>query len=662
MALCASWLAGCSSCRNEQPPADWVASIASTAGTVRVRLDAKGALVAAKAGVYLRVGARLETGNDGEAHLALRNGGKLTIRPNSVVTLRSSAPEKKLALELAQGTVVGKASKIEAADLVIGVGKRKVRLARQATATVAAKKGAAPRVLVEYGKATVEGPSGATTIVAGKPMTLGPPRKPDARATKPDTGPGDASPSDAIQAAPLVFYLKSTGRGRVLVRQPGEKRFRPVGRGKTIEIRPGTELRLLRRARVVVGPEKGKGTSVSGPARLRVEEGPPLKAGAAPSVRLATTGGGLQIRRTGKPGTRGSAFVVEGVRLRTRVRHRRLDVRVRRERGRAIVVVGAGSVTLIGKNGKVELEGGQSARLAGGVIAKLPSGRRGVLIRKAGTLRVFVPKPRVAVTLRWDRPDGSKDALVEVARNGNMRNPIFSDRISRKSLTLANIPRGVLYWRVRPVSPEGAVGEATKGRVLMIRDTSYRVIKWRTPRNTINLSDKDTVVFYQNRVPRFTFRWAPTRGATRYRLRIMRESNVGRAIVDRRVRRPQARLRTGRLGEGSYLWYVSALGAGNQILDASKAQRLSVRYDNATPDLQIRFPRDGLRVSTAAIEVKGVTMPGSQVFVNGAAATLDKTYRFTHRVALKPGENVIRFKVVDKRRGSSIYLRHVTRR
>ena len=104
------------------------------------------------------------------------------------------------------------------------------------------------------------------------------------------------------------------------------------------------------------------------------------------------------------------------------------------------------------------------------------------------------------------------------------------------------------------------------------------------------------------------------------------------------------------------------LGSAGKLVRASKSRKVTVRYDNATPDVQIVYPRNGIRVGAASIVTRGVAMPGSKVFVNGAAVTLDRTFRFSHPVRLKTGLNFINFRVQAPQRGNSFYLRRVTRR
>ena len=89
-----------------------------------------------------------------------------------------------------------------------------------------------------------------------------------------------------------------------------------------------------------------------------------------------------------------------------------------------------------------------------------------------------------------------------------MSRPIFSDIIKRNVLTIPDARRGNLFWRVAPVGANGRHGSPRSGRLVLVNDTSYRALKdLRTPKNTIHESYGDTTVYYQNRLPIFTFRW-----------------------------------------------------------------------------------------------------------------------------------------------------------
>lgn len=644
-------------CGKKGAPEDWVARVVTSSGTVSLKVAAGEGVRPAQADDYLRVGGSMITGKDGKATLALRNGGQLDILPNTTLTLRSNRPASKLDLKLLSGSVESTASKVAASELVINVGGRKVRLGSAARATITlpdgSVKGAA--VVVNFGTASVDRQDGVTQkVVAGETLKL---NVAAATKAKPKADAGvPRQDADSVKASPIVLYLASTGRGRVLYRQPGERGFRRLRGRKAVAIKPDTELKLGRRARVRVGPEKGKGMTLRGPAQLIVRAGEPDASGKR-AVRVESKAGDLAIRERGKPGKPGGKLTVDGVTIATRVTWKRIDVDVKRERGRATVVVHRGEALLTDASGKVtRVEAGQRATIKGGAVSgpsQPPPGR--LQIKRPGSMRVFTARRRLPVTLRWD--PGQGDVLVEVARNRRFSGALFADVIKRDVLTLP-VPRGPLYWRVRPMQG-GKPQKGTRGRLSLLVDTSYRRLKSKPPKNTI--TPTNTRVYYQNALPRFTFSWKRISGAVRYQFKIYRETNLSKPLVRKDTRRTTFRLRRP-LSEGRYLWYVSGRDRRGKVLRGMSGRTLTIRYDNATPNLQIIYPRNGLKVSKASLEVRGIAIRGSRVFVNGAAATLDESYRFRHTVNLKPGENKIVFRVEDKRRGSSIYLRYVTRR
>lgn len=657
MLFVALLLCSCGRCGSKDPPADWIARVASFSGKVTVT-PGGGKAAAVRKGQFLRIGDRLETGAKSEAVLALRSKRNIRVRPNSVVLLRSRSSASGLSLALEQGSVTAAASEVAASELTIAVGKKRILLASAAQATVAVPGDGTDeaRIEVSLGEATVEGPGGASrTIVAGQELVLDTsdkPPVPDAAPAKPDAG--------VAPAGPQAFFLQRVGRGRVLIKPPDAKRFQPVRRRKWIDVAPGTVIRLLRRARARFGADKESAMMLAGPGTLRVRE----QGGADGASPLEHVAGDIVLSHSGEPGSSGSSFTIEGVTITPKVRHKEVDVRIRRKGNRHAVVVRAGQAELKGKKDKaVLLEAGQEATInAGNISAPRMPAQAPFQIRHFGTVRVFTSDVKLPVTFKWKLADSDR-ALVEVSRFGSMARPLFSDIIKRRVLTIPEARRGNLFWRVSPVDGSGKPGEAKKGRLILVRDTSYRVLKnYRPPRNTIHESFGNTTVYYQNRLPRFTFRWNPIEGASKYTLKIFREQNLQKPLVNTTTKKPRINLKPGKLGEGTYIWYVAGRSPTGELVRALKGRKLSVRYDNATPDLQIVYPRNGITVGEGAIEAKGVTIPGSKVFVNGKEAELDKGFRFTHAVALKPGVNYITFRVVARRRGSSFYLRRVTRK
>lgn len=659
-ALASAW--GCSG----RSPEDWVARVESLEGAVQLAVDPGAPLQPARAGLHIRIGGRLETGPSSKAVLHLRNGGQLTIQPGSVVHFRSNMPERELHLALQQGAVIGQGSEVEASELVITTGGQRVKLAGRSSVRVsAADPNELSKVSVIYGEATVEQSGKTVTVHESQELVLGQERRPsDAAPARLDAGAApDAAPE--VTATELVFYLQASGKGKVLVRRPGERKFTRVKNGEVITIRPGTEIKLLGQSTAMVGVEKGTGTIVRGPAQVLVEKGPAPAEGAKPTVRLQSVGDDMQISSRGKPGTEGTPFHAEGVTIVPRVTYRRIEMRVRRERGRALLSVSAGEATLTGKAGKVvKVEAGQDAVLSRGTIAgpNMPGGAP-LEVKSGGSMRVFTPSAQLPVTFRWTLPEGATSSLVEVSRSPSMSSPIFSDAIRRKSLTVPALGHGTVYWRVRPVQNDGSPGAGVEGKLALIKDTSYRRLKdQQAPKNTIHESYGNTTVYYQNMLPRFTFRWEAMTGASQYQIKIYREQSLIQPLYSSETRGTSISVAGGKLGEGNFIWYVAGRGGSGEHLRSTKSNRLSIRYDNATPDLQIIYPPNGITVSGASLEANGVTTPGSRVSINGREASLDETSRFTQTVALKPGLNHIIFLVVDPRRGASYYLRQVTRK
>ncbi len=642
-----------------ETPQDWVAKVESFSGTVRVMKREKAPELPAQQGQYLHVGGRLTTGPGSEAILALRNGGKLTIKPDSMVVLRSSLPSTKLNLTLKEGAVVGKSSDVEASELMIMVGGQKIKLGSSALATISVPnvESSTPKVMVSYGQASVEGPQGGIrTVEAGSELVLTSQRPDAAAPIKPDAGP------PTVIADEVLFFVQSTGRGRVLIKKPGDAKFTRVRRGQVMEVPPGTQVRLRARATALIGTERGQGSSVSGPAQVTVLQAPPKTGTTEPSLRLKHTRGRMRLKVRGERGKAGSSFEIQGVRINTAITHKRLDIKVNHDRGRATIKVNAGEATLQSKRRTVRVEAGQEAAISRGRI----NGPNGpppapLQIRHKGTTRIFATSMAFPLTIRWKPQAGAQGSLVEVARNSRMRRPLFSDVIQRHALTLPKLRRGRYYWRVTPQLPHGEAGDPIKGKIVILTDTSFKRLKnQRAPRNTVHQKDGNTKVYYQNKLPKFTLSWDPIEGTSSYKVTIYREQNLDRPLYQTKTRVPSLKVPAGKLTEGRYLWYIAARGAQGALLKATKSRKLTIIYDNANPNLQIRHPRNNLTVTQSSLEVKGITFVGSSVSINGAQVELDRASRFSHTISLKRGKNFIVFLVRDRRRGSSYYLRKVT--
>ncbi len=100
----------------------------------------------------------------------------------------------------------------------------------------------------------------------------------------------------------------------------------------------------------------------------------------------------------------------------------------------------------------------------------------------------------------------------------------------------------------------------------------------------------------------------------------------------------------GNLKEGEYYWRVSRL-SGWAEGGFSETRMVRVVKDQAPPMLRVQLP--GGVVQRARVTLKGVTEPGSRVFVQGERVTIDSAGAFEHGVPLKRGTNVIVVEAVD---------------
>jgi hypothetical protein len=632
----------------------WLATVASVQGKVALRAKADGGLVPAKPKMVIYFGGKLETGPNSTAVLEIRGGGQLEVKPNSRIRF-GRTQKKRLQVALLSGQVEGSTPAVEGSGLTILVGGKRVKIGKKAKTLVSTKE-----VKAVFGDAVV----GEVVVKQGKGLAFELEKK-DGGVRKDASVPRDASTADIPVVRPdkgLVFYLKNTGRKVIRYRLPGEKRFRRLGPGKVIEIPFGTQLRLARGARGIIIKEKDakKGDPVRGPAKLLVEKSDSSLPSGKVALKLVSVGRTLAIIDRGRIGKAGPKRVVDGVTIATKVTWKRIDVQVRKDRRRRnrTVIVNAGEAILKDTKGNtLRLGAGQRATIKKGRFAGPITAKGGLLVDRSGKLRLFAPGGRRTVTFKWD-PAWEK-AAVEISRSRTFKRPFFSDGIKRNKLTLPGL-YGTIYWRARPLSPDGKLGKGVSGRLTMVVDTSYKVLRTPAPSNAVNHWTKGvTTISYQNALPRITFQWRPVRGATRYKVRVRREPNLSRDFLKYDGRKTSYRLRAGRIGEGRYMWYVSARVGRKWV--GSDPSWLRIKYDNATPNVQIVYPRDNLTVSKSTIEVRGVTLRGSTVFVNGQQATLDSAYRFRHPVELKPGTNRIHFRVISKR-GAAIYLRTVRRR
>src|SRR5690606_15699219 len=174
------------------------------------------------------------------------------------------------------------------------------------------------------------------------------------------------------------------------------------------------------------------------------------------------------------------------------------------------------------------------------------------------------------------------------------------------------------HWRVKDAAgKQEALGSATFSPE---RQSSTG----RARNNEVPEGAQRTTIFFQSRQPGLTFVYAPQADAASYLVKVYREGELAKPLVERKVTTSKLSLEPGVLEEGSYLWSATPLDAAGKPMRGARMSRLELAYDNALPELVVESPRPGTRVREGQdVRVAGVAPVGSRVRVNGKAVAQD---------------------------------------
>ncbi len=157
-----------------------------------------------------------------------------------------------------------------------------------------------------------------------------------------------------------------------------------------------------------------------------------------------------------------------------------------------------------------------------------------------------------------------------------------------------------------------------------------------------SLPENAFAYYYRDLPPKIRFSWAAGKYEETYHFVLSRDPGYGDVVEDEYVTGKD--FSHGNLKEGEYYWRVSRL-SGWAEGGFSETRMVRVVKDQAPPMLRVQLP--GGVVQRARVTLKGVTEPGSRVFVQGERVTIDSAGAFEHGVPLKRGTNVIVVEAVD---------------
>lgn len=312
------------------------------------------------------------------------------------------------------------------------------------------------------------------------------------------------------------------------------------------------------------------------------------------------------------------------------------------------LVVTAGSVTLGAGEAAIPVAPGQMVDLGAGEpkVVALPAPP---VVLPARRVRVFADAlPSVGLGV----PAGAE--VVQVASDPAYAQVLAEGRAEGDSLPFDPPRQGELYWRA--LGKGGAV--LAKGQARFARDPNDSVDNVERPRAEVTETGLKAVVYFQSVQPEITFVYPPRDGAAQYRLRVYKAGDLKEPIFEREEKDTRSTVPAGKLGEGEYLWYATALSAEGGELGGGRMNKLELIYDNSRRSLAIARPRQGERVGKV-VEASGVAPVGSKLFVNGRPASLDGKGRFKASV---PGAPFVVFRLLTDDGGESYWIRQVRSR
>jgi hypothetical protein len=292
------------------------------------------------------------------------------------------------------------------------------------------------------------------------------------------------------------------------------------------------------------------------------------------------------------------------------------------------------AVTLQGKKRRIEVRVGELNVTHAGQSKTVKAGE--VLVVGSGTIEEPQPlKPALTVPI-GKRVQVYADKLglvglglpddephrVQVATDSNFE-ALVLEGTAAKQVVVPAPAKGELFWRVLDDAGQvQAQGRARFGAdTASLKDTAAKT-------DTVAETGLKATVFFQRHVPTLTFVFAPTPGASGYRLRVYRVGELKTPVVERKVPEPRATVESGQLGEGSYLWSASPLDASGNESGGGRMNKLDIVYDNSLTSLTIASPKNGEKW-TASLRAAGVAPLDSSLTINGRAVPLDAQGRFS---------------------------------
>lgn len=314
-----------------------------------------------------------------------------------------------------------------------------------------------------------------------------------------------------------------------------------------------------------------------------------------------------------------------------------------REAGREPGVLDAGVITAPalatdGVDAGIADDGGLVASADGDpasdAAAEPPPAITDVTIGAGERAVIHDPRGEVAVAVAADDACAAPGTILELAdARGSFAH---GRRVAGRAFVART---GTTRFRVR--CGDGKAGRA--GAVRIAADSGAATVVRTPPRNVIETDGRRYAVTYQNRLPELAIGWSEASGAST--LHVQAASGDERTFAGS----GSHTLPSGTLDDGRYTLWITA-GARS-----SPRTTLTIAFDNAAPTAQITAPPPRAPW-TDPLAVRGVTVEGWTVAVDGRPATRDGSGRFRADVAVGD-KRVIAIRLAHPLHGVHYYLR-----
>jgi len=157
-----------------------------------------------------------------------------------------------------------------------------------------------------------------------------------------------------------------------------------------------------------------------------------------------------------------------------------------------------------------------------------------------------------------------------------------------------------------------------------------------TPRNR-------EVFPYRSLPPHVRMTWETQPDVRQYHLLLATDRDFTTVLIDHMITGTE--FAHGNLHAGEYYWKVSAISAIGEGR-YSPVHRFTLVQDQQPPALTVQFPSEA--VAQPEIEITGQSEPDANIYVAGANVQPGPDGRFSHRLPITPGINIVVVEAIDR--------------